>query len=150
VKRTPLTLALAASTALMLFGGQASAARSAQPAMRIASLSASPRVVIKQGVVTFRVHVTGMKLDLRHMGKQAVAGHGHLQYYLDSVPVDAYTRKDVRHTFLAAVATPLFSFNLRASRVKITPGAHRIIVALARNDDILYRTPTSAISITVR
>ncbi len=147
MKRSPITLALAAGLALTLFSGQANAARTAQPAMRIASVTASPRVVIRQGVVTFRVHVTGMKLDIRHMGKHAVAGHGHLQYYLDSVPGDAYTRKDLRRTFLAAVATPLFSFNLRASRVRITPGSHRIIVALARNDDILYRSPTSAISI---
>lgn len=143
-------IALALGLVPGLFIGQANAARSAQPAMRIASVTASPRVVIRQGIITFRVHVSGMKLDLRHMGKHAVAGHGHLQYYLDSIPADAYTRKDLRHAFIAAVATPLFSFNLRASRVKIAAGTHRIIVALARNDDILYRAPTASVTITVR
>jgi hypothetical protein len=146
VKRNLILLGLIAGSACGLFAGEAQAA----PAMRIKSVSASPHVVIREGIVTFRVTVAGLKLDIRHMGKKAVAGHGHLQYYLDRVPSDAYSRVDRKSPFLAAVATPLFSFNLRASPVKISRGTHRIIVALARNNDVLYRVPTKPITIVVR
>jgi hypothetical protein len=118
--------------------------------MRITSVKAFPHRVIAQGIVTFRVSVKGITLDLRHVGKKPVAGHGHLQYYLDKVPKDAHSKADLKHSFIAAVATPLFDFNLRASRVKIGRGKHKVIVALAKNNYVLYKAPTAAVTITVR
>jgi hypothetical protein len=85
-----------------------------------------------------------------HMGKAPIAGHGHIQFYLDRIPSDAYTRVDLHHNWIGLSATPIFTCNLAASPIKITRGHHRIIVALAKNNMVLYRAASDAMSITVR
>jgi hypothetical protein len=65
--------------------------------------------------------------------------------------VSSVKRADFRTNFLGAVATPVYSFTLRYSSVKITPGKHRFLVALARNSNVLYtgiRPASIVISVT--
>jgi hypothetical protein len=109
-----------------------------------------PRTVSRHGAITFRVQVSGLKLDPRQIGKPDVPGVGHLQYYLDRIPRDAHTRLDLRRDFLAAVGTPVFIFSFKNSTVRIRPGHHTILVALARNRYTLYRAAVARVPITVR
>jgi hypothetical protein len=122
----------------------------AAPAMRIASGTVTPRVVLRSGTLTVHVATSGVHLDFRHVWKANVSGRGHLQYYLDAIPKDAHTRVDRSHGFIAAVGTSTFSFNLKASRIQVTAGKHHLIAALARNNGTLYRVPTHAMAFTVK
>src|SRR5205823_2286812 len=103
-----------------------------------------------KGHIAFYLKVTGITLDVMHIGKAPIRGQGHLQFYLDRIPSDAYTRVDLQHNWIGFSATRIFTFNLAASPVKISRGRHRIIVALARNNMVLYRAASDALSITVR
>ena len=127
----------------------ATAARPPAQPMRIRTLSATPHTVARHGTLTFTATVSGLILDLAHLGQRPRAGHGHLQYYLDRIPADAWTRPDRHHGYIAAVATPRFFLAIVASPVRITPGTHRFLVALARNDGVLYHAPVASVRVTV-
>jgi hypothetical protein len=125
------------------------AARHQSMAVHVLS-STGPRTVSRHGAITFRVRVSGLKMNPRQIGKPDVAGVGHLQYYLDRIPADAYRRIDLRRSFLAAVGTPTFIFNLKYSPITISPGRHTILIALAQNRYVLYRGPVVRVTITVK
>ncbi len=78
-----------------------------------------------------------------------MAGHGHIQLYVGSIPKDAYAKKDLKRHWLASLAAPDFT-------VKLSPvilggkGKHRIIIALAKNNYGLYHTPLAYVTITAR
>jgi hypothetical protein len=112
--------------------------------------STGPRAMARNGHINFSLKVTGITLDVMHMGKAPIEGRGHIQFYLDRIPSDAYTRVDLQHNWIGFSATPIFTFNLAASPVRISPGHHRSIVALAKNNMVLYRAASDVISITVR
>lgn len=118
--------------------------------MRIDGFSARPTTVTRKGIITFTVRVSGLTLDFKHIGKRPVPGHGHLQYYLDRIPPDAYSRADLHHNFLGAVATPVYIFTVRSSPIKFLPGKHKILVALTRNNYILYHAPSASVAISVK
>jgi hypothetical protein len=150
MKRFAIAAAMAALlTTFMLPSGSYAATQSAST-MSLAVLSVKPTTVTaKHAGVVFRLRVRGMTLDARHMGKANKAGQGHIQLYVDKVPKDAYTKKDLRHNWLASLAAPTFS-------LKLTPailggaGKHRIIIALAQNNYVLYRAPAVAVTITAK
>jgi hypothetical protein len=89
------------------------------------------------GVITFRLAISGMKLDAANMGKRPVAGHGHVQYYLNKIPSDAHRRPDKRN-LVAAVATNSYTLSRKTSRVKLPRGRHLLYIALAQNNNVLY------------
>jgi hypothetical protein len=151
MKRFLLWLSAAAVFVGALCGGTQASAAQASAAMSVRFLSATgPHTVSTHGVITFHVQVSGMTLKFKAIGKHPVSGQGHLQYYLDGIPSDAYKRADLRHNFLGVVATPIYIFHLKYSLVKIKPGKHRFIAALAQNDNVLYHVPTASITVTVK
>jgi hypothetical protein len=137
------------ATALFPVGGNALAAQP-RAAMKVVIASVKPTTVTKKhAAVAFRLTVKGITLDAGHMGKANVSGHGHIQLYVDKVPKDAYTKKDLKHNWLASLAAPVFGLNL-SPQVLGSLGKHRIIIALAQNNYVLYRTPTAAVTITAK
>ena len=152
----PLVSSVAASTILaatILFPITGNAAPPPpNPAMSVRVVSVTPTTVIRKNpTVTFRLQlrVKGIVLDRTHIGKANVRGHGHLQVYVDRIPADAYVRRDLKQHWLASLA----GTNLR---ITVPPtlvggrGTHRLIVALAQNNSVLYRVPTASSTITVK
>jgi hypothetical protein len=125
------------------------AAGLAAPSLRITSVTAHPTTVSRHGSILFTVQVRGLILDRLHMGGKPVAGRGHLQYYLDRIPASAYRSFRDRSSFLGAIGTSAFLFRLTQSAVRITPGRHTILIALARNDYLLYHAAVARIHIKV-
>ena len=119
-------------------------------AMSVTVVSVKPTTVTaKHATVTFHLRVKGIVLDATHMGKANVRGHGHIQLYANSVPKDAYVRKDLKQHWLASLAATTIGLNLLPTIVG-GRGKHRIIVALAQNNGVLYKAPSAAVSITVK
>src|SRR5919198_1547318 len=105
-----------------------------KPAMGVTIVSLTPRTVIRKNpFVTFRIQlrVKGMVLDPKHIGQANVRGRGHIQVYVDRIPSNAYARRNPTH-WLGA------------------PGKHKLFVALAQNNSILYRGPAARTTITVK
>lgn len=150
MKKTNISLCAAAIAIGGVIAPSATTAGAAGPAMRITKLTAKPRTVRKSGLISFTVTVRGIKLNFKDIGKAAVPGEGHVQYYLDHVPKDAWTRRDVHHTFLAAAGTPVAIMRFSHMAIKVSPGRHKILAALARNDDILYHAPVASVTIQVK
>jgi hypothetical protein len=148
----PLVNSVAALTILaatLLFPVMGHAAP-ATPSMSVTIVSASPTTVsAKHATVTFQLRIKGLVLDAMHMGKTNVRGRGHIQLYVDSIASDAYIRKDFQHHWLASLATTTISLNLSPALVG-GPGKHKIIVALAQNNYVLYHVPTASVAITVK
>jgi hypothetical protein len=110
--------------------------------------SSGPTTVSLNKVITLRLKASGIVLDAAHIGKAPKNGAGHFQIYLDKIPADAYSKKDLKSNWLAAVAAPVIPLKMAKGLVK--PGRHKIIVALAKNNYVLYRIPTASLSITVK
>jgi hypothetical protein len=125
-------------------------AQAAAPPMRIAHVTVKPTTVTTTGVITFTAQIQGFRLSVKHIGKEPISGEGHLQYYLDRIPSDAWSETDYHHGYLMAVGTNIVIFGLKTSRVKISRGRHHILVALAKNDGILYHAPTVQVTVTVK
>jgi hypothetical protein len=122
----------------------------AKPSMSVKIVAVSPTTITtKKATVTFHLRVSGFVLDAVHMGKANVAGRGHFQLYVDKIPTDAWVKKDLQHNWLAALAATTISLNLPPALVGGV-GKHKIIVALAQNNYILYKVPTASITITVK
>jgi hypothetical protein len=122
----------------------------AAPTMRVRILpSSGPHTVGTRTLVTFHLKVFGIKLDPAHVGKLRVAGHGHIQMYLDRIPKDATKVKDMTGV-VAVVAATNFSIGFTRSWLRIHAGWHRLVVALARNDDTLYPVPPALFPVTVK
>jgi hypothetical protein len=126
----------------------AAAGAPASPSIQVLSPSRSFSVR-ENGVVPVTVKVSGVKLDPTAMGRGNVAGHGHFHFYIDCVPADAYTKADLEHCWGAASAATTTQFDLSTSHVKVAPGTHLLIIALAQNDHVLYQTPPAVILLTV-
>src|SRR5205823_1201909 len=77
--------------------GQAAAAQPGS-SMSVRILAPKSHVTIAASKpVSMHIKVTGIALDLKHIGKKPVAGHGHIQLYLDKVPSDAYKKVDTKN-----------------------------------------------------
>jgi hypothetical protein len=124
------------------------AASHAQVRVTILSSSGSSALA-KKTLVALHLRIQGLILDANHIGKKPISGHGHVQVYLDRVPSDAYKTPDLRG-MVAITAGELFSVDLTKSPAKSHPGKHKLIVALAKNNYVLYRIPTATLSITVK
>jgi hypothetical protein len=110
--------------------------------------SSGPTTVALNKVVTLRLKASGITLDAVHIGKAPKNGVGHFQIYLDKIPADAYAKKDLNSSWLAAVAAPVIP--LKLAKGMVTRGKHKLIVALAKNNYVLYRVPTASLSVTVK
>ena len=99
--------------------------------------------------VSMHVRVTGLTLDVRHIGKAAVPGKGHIQIYLDKISPAAYTKGNSQNLVIV-VGSSTFSFQVSKQWTKLHRGNHRLILALAQNNNILYRAPTASVAVTVK
>jgi hypothetical protein len=102
----------------------------------------------KQTLVTFHLKVRGLHLDPKHIGGAPVAKHGHVQIYLDSIPATAYSRMDMTNIFAVAAGDD-FSVGVTSAWVKKHSGSHTLLIALAQNNDVLYKATPGRFSITV-
>ena len=140
--------ALAVSMVAFATTSQAAHPRVAARSIQIAAPT-GPVSVGMHGKFSVSVKINGLMLDPKAIGKAPVAGHGHYHLYVDCIPSDAYAKADIATCYAAAAATPTTIFDLSKSAVKITKGTHVLLVALANNNHVLYRTPASAILFTV-
>jgi hypothetical protein len=83
------------------------------------------------------------------MGDSPMPQHGHIQVYLDRIPADAYKVADLNGV-LANLAAPLFSMGFPPHTVKSMPGRHRLLVALAQNDFVLYQVKPAVVTVTFK
>lgn len=125
--------------------------RVVRPTVGIRLLSPlQPVTVPLDGRIPIRVKVTGVALNAGAMGKGNVSGQGHYHFYVDCIPPAAYTQmNNFGSCWAGAVASERSIFDLGASHVKIHPGTHVLLIALARNDHILYRAPVATVVFTV-
>jgi hypothetical protein len=126
------------------------AAVSPKPSVRLALLASSGPHIIRTGtLLTFHLRVSGVILDPEHIGDPAIPGHGHIQIYLDGIPADAARHVDL-HGIVAVAASPSFSLGFTRRWLQLHVGGHRFLIALARNDDVLYPLPPAVFRMTVR
>jgi hypothetical protein len=145
-----------AATILFPVAGQAAPVppqhAASKPSMRVTIVSVTPRTVIRKNrFVTFRLqlHVRGIVLDPRHIGKANVPGRGHVQVYVDRIPADAYVRRDSKRWLGAPLAGTTLRITVPPTLIGAR-GTHRLLVALAQNNSVLYRVPASSATITVK
>jgi hypothetical protein len=109
-----------------------------------------PHVITKNGqLIAVRVRFTGIVMDPLHIGQKSVVGHGHMQVYLNRIPSSAYKYAAPADVVVNAT-TSTFNFALSPHWRKAARGHHRFLVALARNDNILYRVNAGSFSLTVK
>jgi hypothetical protein len=151
-----LVTSVAASTILaatiLLPGTGQAAPIPPSPSMGITIVSVTPTTVIRKNrSVTFRLQlrVKGLVLDPRHIGKANVPGRGHVQVYVDRIPADAYVRRDPKRWLGAPLAGTTLRITVPPTLIGAR-GTHRLIVALAQNNSVLYRVPAASTAITVK
>ena len=123
-----------------------------KPSMGVTIVSVTPTTVIRKNrSVTFRLQlrVKGILLDPRHIGKANVRGHGHVQVYVDKIPSDAYVRRNLKQHWLASLAGTTIRITVPPTLI-VGLGNHRLIVALAQNNSVLYHVPAASTTITVK
>lgn len=118
------------------------------PSIQILSPARSVTVAAG-GQIPIRLRVTGMKLSAANIGKRNIPGQGHYHFYVDCIPSDAYARADLGGCWAGASGYPQGVFNLATSAVKVRVGTHVLLVALAQNDHVLYRSPPAGLVFTV-
>jgi hypothetical protein len=123
-----------------------------KPSMGVTIVAVTPKTVIRTNrSVTFRLqlHVRGIALDPRHIGKANVPGRGHVQVYVDRIPADAYVRRDAKRWLGAPLAGTTLRITIPPTLIGAR-GTHRLLVALAQNNSVLYRVPAASVPITVK
>jgi hypothetical protein len=108
-----------------------------------------PVTVPNDGQIPIRLQITGLKLSVANIGRRNVPGQGHYHFYVDCIPSDAYVRADLTGCWAGASGYPQGVFNLATSAVKVQGGTHVLLVALAQNDHVLYRSPPAGLVFTV-
>src|SRR5690349_7641286 len=95
---------------------------------------------------TLVAQVQGIQLSYNHIGKRPVSGEGHIQYYLDHIPKDAWSRVDLSRGYIGAAGTPTITLGLNRAPVRFSPGKHHVLAALAKNNRILYPATPSTVA----
>lgn len=124
-------------------------AAASEPHLSVKILSSTgPRVIQSGTVLTFHLGISRLELRLPRVGEPRARGQGHLQIYLDHIPADALQASDMRHV-IAIAASATVSVGFPPAWVRTHIGKHRLIAALARNDDTLYRARPAILHVTV-
>jgi hypothetical protein len=118
--------------------------------MRISIVSPKKPVTVKQnGKFPLTLKVSGIRLDMNAMGRRNVPGEGHYHYYVDCITANAYQSGLLSGCWAYSATALRTSFDLSQSHIKIKPGTHMLLVALAQNDHVLYRVPAANVIFTV-
>lgn len=145
-----LTIGATAIFATLMLPACASAANHSARPMRITQFLVHPTSVKPSGIIAFTTRATGITLSSSLHVHTNQAGHGRFQYYLDSIPRNAWTKPATHGNYLAAAVSTVLVYSVKAGHVRFHRGTHHIIVALARNDGTLYRVPTKRVTVRVR
>jgi hypothetical protein len=123
-----------------------------RPEMNIQLMSPTrPVTVARNGKIPLRLKITGITLAPGAMGRRSVPGEGHFHFYVDCIPSVSYTRpNNLGACWAGAAASERTVFDLPSSHVPVKPGTHVLLIALSRNDHILYRAPIASLVFTVR
>lgn len=149
VNRLATRCAASLAVVLLLLAGSQGWVQAASPHMAIhLRPSSGPHTIAAGKTVRLYLTVSGIHLDVRHIGKRASGHEGHIQLYLDRIPKRAYAKPSLRH-WLASVGATTVSLRLTRGIVGTT-GSHRIIAALARNNNVLYRVQPATFKVLVR
>lgn len=149
VRRPARHLVAGLAVALLLLAASLSPAHATSSHMTIQLRPSSGPHTIRLGkTVTLHLTVSGIQLNAQHIGKRARDHQGHIQLYLDRIPRSAYARPSLQH-WLASVAATTVSLRLTRGIVRTT-GRHRIIAALARNNNVLYGVPAATFTLRIR
>lgn len=149
VSRMARHLLAGLAVAVLLLAGRLSSVHAASSHMAIhLRPSSGPHAISLGKTVTLHLTVSGIHLEVQHIGKRASDHQGHIQLYLDRIPRRAYTRPSLQH-WLASVGATTVSLRLSKGIVG-TIGTHHILAALARNDNVLYRVPPAIFTVWVR
>lgn len=149
--RLRATLCLVVASLGACTANNSGAQASSPPRMTVKVLSVrAPHIISnKKQVIQVRVRFAGITMDPLHIGQKPVPGRGHMQVYLDHIPSIAYVFGTSKGVMVMAT-TSTFNFVLSPRLLKTTPGRHHVIVALARNDDRLYRVKSATFTLIIR
>lgn len=147
---TRAVLAAVAMSSLFALSAHASS-RSAAGSPSIKILSPQGHITVPvDGKIHLKLQVSGIKLNAGAMGRKSVAGEGHYHFYVDCIPPSAYSQP---HNFGScwegASASLNPTFDLGAAPVKVAPGPHTLLVALAQNNHVLYHAAPASLFFTV-
>lgn len=158
-----ILMALGAST--LLLGGTLGISRQASAAHSTAAMKPTLQLIAPNGPVTVRpngkitidVAATGFTFAPMSVGKAAMPGMGHGHFYVDRMPAGGYSSAAVaanpRNGWAGAFTSNMAVFDLTAARklgINLSPGQHLLIIALAKNNHVLYRAPAAVIPFVVR
>jgi hypothetical protein len=147
--RTLLAAGLAA--ALTPLAGTAAFASPPTPPPKVTILSPhSPLTIAMNRTLTLKLKVSGVSLSAAHIGKKPSGNEGHIQVYLDAIPKDAYKKADLKHNWLASVAATTFPMKLTSGVLGGKKGIHKILVTLAKNNNVLYVGKVATLKLTVK
>lgn len=141
--------ALALATAAVAAPASAAKPRASMLSIQLNSPQ-RPVSVSKMGKIPVNVKIAGIMLNAKLVGMKNKAGVGHYHFYVDCIPADGYRTADLARCWAGAATSAMASFDLSTSKVKVTPGTHLLLVALARNNHVLYKAPASAIVFTAK
>jgi hypothetical protein len=126
------------------------ASAAGQRVMSVRILSPTGPVRVSDGgQIHLKLKITGLTLNPSAMGRKNVPGQGHYHFYVDCIPANAYRSPDLAGCWKGASADPNATFDLSKSPTRVSPGTHVLLIALARNDHILYRVAPAALVFTV-
>jgi hypothetical protein len=89
-------------------------------------------------------------LDVQALGAAPKDSQGHIQGYLDRIPAVAYRKTDLTFPWLFQVASPIITFRLPPAVLHSRPGSHRFLLALAKNNGVLYNVRPAIITFTLK
>jgi hypothetical protein len=123
---------------------------SQSPSMRVLPSSGPSAVSLKSRFVTIHLAVSGIRWQV-HFGltRRSVKGQGHVQIYMDKLPARAYKKADLRNLFSLA-ASSSFSIEFQRAWIKRHRGKHRLLIALAQNNDVLYPGKPASFGVRVK
>jgi hypothetical protein len=143
-------LAAIVAAALVPFAGTAFASPPSPPPTVSILSPHSPLTIAINKSLTLKLKVTGITLSAAHIGKKASGKEGHIQVYLDAIPKDAYKKADLKQHWLASVAATSFPMKLTSGVLGGKKGSHKLLVALAKNNNILYVGKVATLKLNVK
>jgi hypothetical protein len=102
-----------------------------------------------RSTVSFKMRVTGIKLSASMKTKSPRKGQGHIQAYLDKVPADAYSKRDLRHWY-ASIPSPKFPLCFPLPLLGGKKGKHTLYLGLGKTNSILYKTKPAKFTFTAK
>lgn len=109
----------------------------------------------KNDLLNLYLKLKGIKLA--RAGAKPKGGQGHIQIYLDKVPSDSYKTADMKNIASVYPApnqpkpfTSSYSIEFDSLWIQSHKGNHTLKIALAKNNDVLYRVPIVSFKIDVK